>query len=435
MKQFLKNNYGKLITIIICLFITSFIIFNKSEEKRTTEPRIIKEISIKENDTAYITFYGDEWTYVVYKNNGVDFKIFNELNEDDLVSITFEPTKSKTKYHIIYVMEKDNVELFNVNEYYRLNNIFTKNIFSGLLLSIALTMVIFFIFEKFYKVKNNTSMSFIIKASDSPIFSSSKRMIEFFLFFLIVPLLTSIYSSIVCFLIGLTDGHLLGSIFIPLIFEVIGLFGLFVCLVEKFEFNGKEYSYRHFYLKNEIIALKDIGSVSIIRRKNNFIRCKVTFYDKKGVKRICFNDDGTSFIGEWFVNSLIENKIKIKTDMDYLMPKDPAEVLKFFESNKDKDDKLALICDIVNGKYIELTNLMEKNNLKYIIDYQEDDGKMFYELDIINKENRNKDIYTCMLFYSSEWYLNLYYSEELNASDLSDSEIIELMIIDIKNIK
>ena len=48
------------------------------------------------------------------------------------------------------------------------------------------------------------------------------------------------------------------------------------------------------------------------------------------------------------------------------------KIREYFEEIREKDSKIALICDILNNEYIELTTIMDKANLEYSYVYDEE---------------------------------------------------------------
>ena len=111
------------------------------------------------------------------------------------------------------------------------------------------------------------------------------------------------------------------------------------------------------------------------------------------------------------------------------------KIREYFEEIRTKDPKIALICDILNNEYIELTTIMDKANLEFSYDYDEDyEEGNYYELSISSKNYNKKNSYYSSLFLDKEWTLLLSDKEEdkIDASKLDDSAIVDLFIEDIK---
>ncbi len=110
------------------------------------------------------------------------------------------------------------------------------------------------------------------------------------------------------------------------------------------------------------------------------------------------------------------------------------KIREHFEELKDNDPKMALICDILNNEYIELTTIMNQANLEFSFDYDEDAEKgNYYEFSICSINANKKKFFYSSLYYEVGWFLVLNDEEDgIDVSNLSDSAIVDLFIEDIK---
>lgn len=109
------------------------------------------------------------------------------------------------------------------------------------------------------------------------------------------------------------------------------------------------------------------------------------------------------------------------------------KVFTYFEEIKENDDKIALICDIVNNEYIELSSIMKELDFEFFLDYNEDDSEeIYYELSICSKKIKGKEFYYSSLYFDNYWRLVLHgLSEEKDVSKLTSQDIVDLIIDDI----
>ena len=129
MRNFIKNNIGKLLFAIIFAIIGGIIASNSFKEKTYFESeKTLRSLEFDGNN-AYLKFYDDETTYIAYENNGVDFALLGELDSGDLVNIKLKETSGESTYTIIYTLKQGDKVVFDVMEYYRKNDLIVSTIF------------------------------------------------------------------------------------------------------------------------------------------------------------------------------------------------------------------------------------------------------------------------------------------------------------------
>ena len=431
MDNFFKKNYGKILLVILFSVLAFVVLHSKTMKDKITEERIVESITLNDKQNSmYFKFVDDDFTYVVYESYGIDFSVFNDLNVNDKVSISFEDGK-KVKYHIIYDMTYNGEKLFDVYEYAWVKGASTKEMIGVFCISSALICAIFIPLSYLVKKEINSPDKFIIKAGDNMGKNGNRNTLMLFSILGFSPLAGFIW--IIFRYIENEYWHITTSmIVIVSMFLFIAILGIFVCLYEKFEFNGSEYSYRHFYGKKETISLDDISKVEIKRKK----LFKIIFYDKLGKEKLKFYDDGTAFTDNVFIPSLQQNNIQIIAEKSTMILDNPEETLRYFESIKDKDEKLNLIYQIAKNECEELNELINSSDMVCDLDYDDTDGEQFYCLSITNKEFTRKNMFFCSLQFDEHWMVVLNdKEEEIDATNLSNSEIIELFIKDINEYK
>lgn len=430
MGNFLRKNYGKILLVIIFSVIAGVVLNSKTTKEKITEEKIVESITLSDNKwSMYFTFVDDDFTYVVYDSYGIEFSLFDDLSINDKVSISYEAGREKVKYHIIFDMTYNGEKLFDIYEYELISSASIKEMFGVTCIVFALICAIFIPVSYLSKKEINTTDKFIIKPGDNIGKNGYINAIMIISAIGFAPLISFIW------ILFRYLGNEYWSITPPWI-AIVGMclvvagMCLFVIIFEKFEFNGSEYSYRHFYGKTERISLDDISKVEI-KKKRMF---KVVFYDKLGREKIKFYDDGTAFAGNVFVESLQQRNIQIVADESLIPVDNTKEALKYFESIKDKDEKLNLICQIANNECEDLNTLINSSDMVCELDYDDTEGDELYCLIIRSKSFAYKNMFLCSLQFYENWTIQLDgQKEEIDATNLSNSEIIELFIKNIND--
>ena len=144
--NFVYDNKIKMLTIIvlvICSIVAAIIYPNSREYKTITKE--LESIVIK-NDIAYITFFEDDKTYEAIKHTGVDLEILKNIPEKTQVNITIEDSKKEFEYTIIYVLSLEDDVVFNVMDWYKMNDIVVKTLFIAVpLMMVAVLLVLSFL--------------------------------------------------------------------------------------------------------------------------------------------------------------------------------------------------------------------------------------------------------------------------------------------------
>ncbi len=102
MENFFKKNYGKILLLILFSVLAFVVLHSKTMKDKITEERIVESITLNDKQNSmYFKFVDDDFTYVVYESYGIDFSVFNDLNVNDKVSISFEDGKKSKISHYI----------------------------------------------------------------------------------------------------------------------------------------------------------------------------------------------------------------------------------------------------------------------------------------------------------------------------------------------
>ena len=144
--NFVYDNKIKMLTILILVIcsIVAAIIYPNSREYKTITRQL--ESIVFENDTAYITFIEDDKTYEAIKHTGVDLEILKNIPEKTQVTITIEDQSKETKYTVIYVFSIEDDVIFNVMDWYEMNDIVVKTLFIAVpLMMVAVLLVLSFL--------------------------------------------------------------------------------------------------------------------------------------------------------------------------------------------------------------------------------------------------------------------------------------------------
>lgn len=291
----------------------------------------IESITYEDND-LYLTFIGDESIkqredgisilYVIYEHD-VDLSLLEDLRVGDNVNITVKDNYGKVKYAIIYEMEYKGETLFSIIEDYSASEHNNKLIFISFLLSI----IGYLIFLCFYheKERENKPTDFIIK---NPLWA------KYFFIGFIVGSLGVILSFTILYLLNLCDFDYFVFNFVFYFFLLLGIFGVYVCVKEKFIFQNQVFSYHKIFARRESVKVKDI-KIILIKPNERGLISKIEFYDHDDNKVVNFFDDGTSFRDNLFLTACNKYDIPIcvvsKNRYYKVVKKDLYDVNKFIE--------------------------------------------------------------------------------------------------------
>ena len=216
--NFVYDNKIKMFTIIVLVIcsIVAAIIYPNSREYKTITKQL--ESIVIENDTAYITFIEDDKTYVANNHSGVDLEILKKIPEKTQVTITIENQSKEFKYTVIYIFSVKDDVIFDVIDWYKMNDIVVKTLFIAVpLMMVAVLLVLSFLRldykgEKFGIYCFNPLEFFIFSA-----ISGTFPLIILLLFY--IP--------------GKIQFHTLMYGLIGLFFSAIGILGLITIFVSK----------------------------------------------------------------------------------------------------------------------------------------------------------------------------------------------------------
>lgn len=216
--NFVYDNKIKMLTIIILVIcsIVAAIIYPNSREYKTITKQL--ESIVIENDTAYITFIEDDKTYEAIKHTGVDLEILKNIPEKTQVTITIENQSKEFKYTVIYIFSiKDDV-IFDVMDWYKMNDIVVKTLFIAVPLMMAAVLLV---------------LSFLRLDYKGEIFGIyGHNLLEFFIFFTISGTFPLIIL-LLFYIPGKIQFHTLMYGLIGLFFSAIGILGLITIFVSK----------------------------------------------------------------------------------------------------------------------------------------------------------------------------------------------------------
>lgn len=327
-----KSNIAKLIFIFIFFIIVLILFSNFNKETNYVNFDYEIETITYLEDNLYLTFVGDETLsqkengknikYAVYGNR-VDLSLFKDLKVGDNVNITVEDNYGKFKYTIIYEMKYDGVVLFNIMEDYSELD-FNNNI---LFISFFLSLILYLLFLLFYheKERENKPTDFIIK---------NPLGLKYFFIGIIVGSLGFVMPFTILYILKLCDfDYFLYSILFYF-FLLIGVFGVYVCIKEKFVLEKEVFSYHKIFARRESVKVKDI-KIILIKPNERGLISKLEFYDHDDNKVVSFFDDGTSFRDNLFLTACNKYDIPIcvvsKNRYYKVVKKDLYEVNKFIE--------------------------------------------------------------------------------------------------------
>ena len=216
--NFVYDNKIKMLTIIVLVIcsIVAAIIYPNSREYKTITKQL--ESIVIENDTAYITFIEDDKTYEAIKQTGVDLEILKNIPEKTQVTITIENQSKEFKYTVIYIFSiKDDV-IFDVMDWYEMNDIVVKTLFIAVPLMMAAVLLVLSFLRLDYKGEKFDIYCF--------------NPLEFFIF----SAISGTFPLIILLLFyipGKIQIHTLMYGLIGLFFSAIGIIGLITIFVSK----------------------------------------------------------------------------------------------------------------------------------------------------------------------------------------------------------
>lgn len=350
-----KRNIVKVIFIAILSIIVLILFSNLDKESNYINfDYEIESINYKDND-LYLTFIGDESikqreegisiTYVIYEHK-VDLSLLEEIKVGDNVGITVEDNYGKFKYTIIYEMEYKGDVLFNITEYYSVLEYNNKIVF----ISFFLSIIGYLIFLCFYheEEKINKPNDFIIK---NPLWQ------KYFFIGFIVGSLGFIIPFTTLYIINLCDFDYFVYSFISYFFLLPGIFGVYVCVKEKFIFQNQVFTYHKIFGKTRSVKVSQI-KIILVKPNDNGIISKVEFYDHNDNKVLWFLDDGTSFRDNLFLTACDKYDIPISI------------VSKNMFSKTVKKAKYDLT------SFIEYLNILTKCNFDFKITITTEEGQI-----------------------------------------------------------
>ena len=313
-----KRNIVKVIFIFILSIIVLILFSNLDNGSNYINfDYEIESITYEDND-LYLTFFGDESikqreegisiTYVIYEHE-VDLSLLEEIKVGDKVNITVEDNYGKFKYTIIYEMEYKGDVLFNITEDYSVLEYNNKIVFISLFLSI----IGYLIFLCFYREeeKINKPNDFIIK---------NPLGLKYFFIGLIVGSLGFSIPFTTLYILNLCDFDYFVYSFISYLFLLPGIFGVYVCVKEKFIFQNQVFTYHKIFGKTRSVKVSQI-KIILVKPNDNGIISKVEFYDHNDNKVLWFLDDGTSFRDNLFLTACDKYDIPISIVSKYMFSK------------------------------------------------------------------------------------------------------------------
>ena len=303
-----KRNIVKVIFIAILSFIVLILFSNLDKGSNYVSfDYEIESITYEDND-LYLTFFGDESikqreegisiTYVIYEHD-VDLSLLDELSVGDNVNITVKDNYGESKYTIIYEMEYKGDVLFNIIEDYSVLEYNNKIVF----ISFFLSIIGYLIFLCFYheEEKINKPNDFIIK---NPLWQ------KYFFIGFIVGSLGFIIPFTTLYILNLCDFDYFVYSFISYFFLLPGIFGVYVCVKEKFIFQNQVFTYHKIFGKTRSAKVSQI-KIILVKPNDNVIFSKIEFYDHNDNKVLWFLDDGTSFRDNLFLTACDKYDIPI----------------------------------------------------------------------------------------------------------------------------
>lgn len=306
----MKKNVIKAILIIIFSAIAIILISTLNNNTNYISFDYKIESIRKADNNLYITFFEDESkeqidsgkniVYTIYGHQ-VDLNLLNHIQEGETVNITVEDNYGKFKYTIIYELKYNNEVIFNIMKNYSTLQYNNKIVFASFFCSIILFLVFLSIYKE--KRKTNTINDFIIH----------RPLWEKYLFIgSIFGALGFIIPFTILYILKLCDIEYFKFSFVFYIFVVLGTFGLYVTIKEKFVYANETFTYYRVFGKPRSAKLSEIRKVTIKLGENRRSPGKVLFLDDNNKKVIWFTLDFNLFVDDLFENVCKKNKIKIQ---------------------------------------------------------------------------------------------------------------------------
>jgi hypothetical protein len=350
-----KRNIVKVIFIAILSIITLILFSNLDNGSNYINfDYEIESITYEDND-LYLTFIGDESIkqredgisilYVIYEHD-VDLSLLEDLRVGDNVNITVKDNYGKVKYAIIYEMEYKGETLFSIIEDYSASEHNNKLIF----ISFFLSIIGYLIFLCFYheKERENKPTDFIIK---NPLWA------KYFFIGFIVGSLGVILSFTILYLLNLCDFDYFVFNFVFYFFLLLGIFGVYVCVKEKFIFQNQVFSYHKIFGKTRSVKVSQI-KIILVKPNDNGIISKVEFYDHNDNKVLWFLDDGTSFKDNLFLSACNKYDIPISIVSKNMFSKTVKK------AKYDMTSFIEYLTVLTSGNYnLKITITTEENNI------------------------------------------------------------------------
>ena len=171
------------------------------------------------------------------------------------------------------------------------------------LTSFFLSIIGYLIFLCFYheKERENKPTDFIIK---NPLWA------KYFFIGFIVGSLGFIIPFTTLYVLGKCDFDYFAFSFLFYFFLLLGIFGVYVCVKEKFIFQNQVFAYHKIFGKTRSVKVSQI-KIILIKSNDTGILSKVEFYDHNENKVLWFSDDGTSFKDNLFLTACDKYDIPI----------------------------------------------------------------------------------------------------------------------------
>ena len=103
------------------------------------------------------------------------------------------------------------------------------------------------------------------------------------------------------------------EIFNSYIFVILGSFGVYICVKEKFILENKTFTYHKIFGKTRSVKVAQISHINLVL---NYVwkLCRVEFYNHDKNIVLSFLDDGRSFADDLFMNACKLYRIPVKVD-------------------------------------------------------------------------------------------------------------------------
>lgn len=350
-----KQNIVKVIFIFILSIIVLILFSNLDKESNYVNFNYEIESITYEDDDLYLTFIGDESIkqredgisikYVIYEHK-VDLSLLEELKVGDNVNITVEDNYGESKYTIIYEMEYKGDVLFNIIEDYSVLEYNNKIVFISLFLSIIGYLIVLCFYHE--KERINKPTDFII---------GNPLGLKYFFIGLIVGSLGFIIPFTILYIFNLCDFDYFAFSFISYFFLLPGIFGVYVCIKEKFIFQNQVFTYHKIFGKTRSVKVSQI-KIILVKPNDNVIFSKVEFYDHNDNKVLWFLEDGTSFKDNLFLTACNTYNIPISIVSKNMFSKTVKK------TKYDMTSFIEYLTVLTSGNYnLKITITTEENNI------------------------------------------------------------------------